>query len=365
VRASLSIAIVAPLVAPLSDAHPYGNQHFVCDLARGLRARGHEVVVYAAAGSQVPGVTVETFAVAPGAQRRFVLLRASGTAEADAMQRAFDGLFARLVRRGHDVVSQHAFDREAFAGCRGMRALHTLHLPPMRSDMVTAVRDCDNMLASVSHICAALWRSAVARPVLALPNGVPDFAPPVATAIDAVAIVAGRISREKGIAAAVRVARAAGLRPLIAGEIYDRDYFRDEVEPLLAGEPIVSTMPRRALAAAMARAAVTLMPIEWDEPFGLVAAEAQCAGCPVLGYRRGALPEVVPDGVGGFLVDPGDEVALVAAVERARSLDRARIRNSARRRFSMSACVRRHETALAQVACGDARCPTAAVPQLA
>ena len=349
-RRPLSVGVVAPLVAPLSDAHPYGNQHFLADLARGLGERGHAVVVYAAAGSRVPGVRVETVDVLPAARRRFVLLRDNAPGESRAMAHAFAALFARLRRNGHDVVSQHAFDREALTGSAGVPVLHTLHLPPMRSDMIEAVRACDGAVASVSNTCAALWREALGRDVVALPNGVPDFEAAPAGVVEDVAIVAGRISAEKGTAIAIRAARAAGLRPLVVGEVYDADYFARDVLPLL-GSDVVDTLARHELARRMARAAVTLMPIAWDEPFGLVAAESRLAGCPVVGYRRGALPEVVEDGVGGWLVDPDDEEALVPAIRRARRLDRAALRAVAARRFSMDACVTRYEAALERIAC--------------
>lgn len=349
-RAPLSVALVAPLVAPLSDAHPYGNQHFICDLARGLRERGHDALIYAAAGSEVPGVPIETVDVDARAQRRFVLLRENARDEADAMRRAFDALFARLVSHRHDVVSQHAFDREAIDGCRGMRVLHTLHLPPMREDVIATVRDCDEALASVSRNCAAAWSAALARPVLALANGVPDFTPPIGEPVDAVALIAGRMSPEKGIATALRAARAAGLRPLVVGEVYDRAYFEHEIVPHLRDAKLTPPMSRASLAGIMARAAVTLVPVEWEEPFGLVAAEAQLAGCPVVGYRRGALPEVVEEGIGGYLVDAGDEAALVDAIRRTRTLDRATIRERARSAFAMSACIDRYEAALCRIA---------------
>ncbi|HJU21425.1 MAG TPA: glycosyltransferase [Casimicrobiaceae bacterium] len=349
-RAPLRVAIVAPLVAPLGDAHPYGNQHFSRDLAQGLSMRGHDVVVYAAAGSDVPGVVTETVDVPVAARRRFVLLRGNRRGESDAMRRAFDALFARLRRESYDVVSQHAFDREAIDGCEDLPALHTLHLPPMRDDVVAIVRNCDGVLASVSNHCARSWSDVLDREVLALPNGVPDFGPPVDCTTEDIALIAGRISREKGIATAIVAARAAGLMPIVAGEIYDHDYFERDVEPLLTDGPLVSPMPRAALGRVMARAAVALMPIEWDEPFGLVAAEAQLAGCPVVGYRRGALPEVVREGIGGFLVDPGDEDALVAAIADVHALDRRAIRDQALRRFSMAACIGRYEAALHEVA---------------
>src|SRR5207253_44081 len=82
----------------------------------------------------------------------------------------------------------------------------------------------------------------------------------------------GRISREKGIATGLRAARRANVAPVVIGEIYDEAYYRGDVLPELRGTTLQPSMPRAAVRALMARAAVTVMPVEWDEPFGLVAA---------------------------------------------------------------------------------------------
>jgi glycosyltransferase involved in cell wall biosynthesis len=91
---------------------------------------------------------------------------------------------------------------------------------------------------------------------------------------------------------------------------------------------------------------VTLMPVDWEEPFGLVAAESQMAGTPVVAYRRGGLAEVIEDGIGGFLVAPGDQTAFVDAVGAARGLDRAAVRGSARARLLIGPCAGEYEEAL-------------------
>jgi glycosyltransferase involved in cell wall biosynthesis len=81
----------------------------------------------------------------------------------------------------------------------------------------------------------------------------------------------------------------------------------------------------------------------------MVAAEAQMAGCPVAAYRRGAMPEVVEEGVSGFLAEPDDIVDLGRAIERCLGLDRARVRASARRRLGLAAALDRYEAAFRQV----------------
>jgi glycosyltransferase involved in cell wall biosynthesis len=179
-------------------------------------------------------------------------------------------------------------------------------------------------------------------------NGVPDFGP-WSSEPSSIALVAGRISPEKGTAAAIRVARRAGLSPLLVGDVYDRSYFERDVEPLLRTGEFVGPVSRRRLSGLMASSAVVLMPIEWTEPFGLVAAEAQMAGCPVVGYRRGALPELVVGGLTGYLVEPGDEDALVRAIAHTQKLDRSAIRARAKRYLGVERMVDEYEAALRSV----------------
>lgn len=102
----------------------------------------------------------------------------------------------------------------------------------------------------------------------------------------------------------------------------------------------------------MSRSAVTVCAPRWDEPFGLVAAEAQMAGCPVAAFARGGLPEVIEDGVSGVLARADDVDALARAVVACLGLDRGRVRESARRRLGLDAAISRYEAALGRVASG-------------
>lgn len=133
------------------------------------------------------------------------------------------------------------------------------------------------------------------------------------------------------------------------------DHHRHEaaaVRPLLRQADYFGAVPRAELSKLMGRAAVLVMPIGWPEPFGLVAAEAQMAGCPVVAYRRGALVDVVEDGVSGVLVEPGDRSALPAAIRRAITLDRRGVRESAGSRLGVNRMIAAYHDALTQVAEG-------------
>ena len=147
-------------------------------------------------------------------------------------------------------------------------------------------------------------------------------------------VVLGRIHPDKGTADAIEIARRAGRRLLICGIVQDERYFREYVEPHVDGDRVVylgSVGPAQR-AQVLGSATALLHPIAFAEPFGLAVVEAMACGTPVIAYPRGSMPEVIDDGVTGFLVK-GVEAA-VAAVPRVAALERAVIRGVAERRFS-------------------------------
>ena len=159
------------------------------------------------------------------------------------------------------------------------------------------------------------------------------------------ALLAGRLSPEKGFEDGIAAARAIGLRPVVVGVPYDRSYQLD-----LNAAVALPPQPRSQLWKLMAATSVTLLPVHWDEPFGMVGAEAQMAGCPVAGYARGGLLEIVEPGVSGFLSEPGDVEGLGEAALEAVKLDRGAVRASAINRLGLDAALDNYEAALAAVA---------------
>jgi glycosyltransferase involved in cell wall biosynthesis len=153
-----------------------------------------------------------------------------------------------------------------------------------------------------------------------------------------------RMSPEKGPILAIEVARRTGRRLVMAGKVdaKDRDFFTREVEPLIDGEQIIFIGEAdAALKRELYRdASCVLMPIQWDEPFGLVMPEAMACGTPVIVFNRGAAPEIVEDGETGFIVDTLDE--MVSAVGRVQTIDPAFCRARAEQRFDAPIMTRRY-----------------------
>ena len=354
----MRVALIAPLVAAIREPQRGGSQAFVADLARGLIDRGHEVHLYAASGSEVAGVTV----VDTGVDHRSLsatLYRASRPTarEPAAAEAAFAGVYAAVREIGYDIVHNHAFDAPAVMLATTLRApvVHTLHLPPdeaIAAALHRAARsDAPPTVAGVSAHQAGAWRRVISVDAILAPY-VPTELIRWSPGPGEGAVFAGRLSPEKGAAEAIDIARAAGVRIDVYGDSYDDDYTRAEIEPRRrsSGVSVHPGVPRDLLWKAIARAAVVVCPARWDEPFGMVAAEAQACGTPVVAYRRGALGEVIVDELTGFLVAPDDDEAAAAAVSRAGGLSRLECRRHAETQLDLGRSLDAHERLYERVA---------------
>jgi glycosyltransferase involved in cell wall biosynthesis len=146
----------------------------------------------------------------------------------------------------------------------------------------------------------------------------------------------GRVSPEKGIDRAVAIARRAGMKLRIAAKVdkADQEYYDNEIKPLIdsGGVEYIGEINDAQKPAFLSGAKALLFPINWPEPFGLVMIESMACGTPVIAYRHGSVPEVMDDGVSGFIVENEDQA--VAAVARACAMDRSRVRAQFEARFT-------------------------------
>jgi glycosyltransferase involved in cell wall biosynthesis len=347
----MNVAIVAPLVSAIREPQRGGSQAFVAELARGLLERGHVVHLYAASGSEVRGVEVLDTGVDHRDLAATLYRPARGRAGgAPVAETAFARVYAMVRERRYDVVHNHAFDAPAIRLASALSApvVHTVHLPP-DVEVADALREAARSEPSPTVACVSVNHARAWSQVVGVDATLPPYIPTgqihFSPGAGAGAVFAGRLSPEKGAAEAIAIAAMTGVHIDVFGDSYDADYAGKLIDAHRADPGVVMHpgVSQTTLWDAMARAAVVLCPAQWEEPFGMVAAEAQACGTPVVGFRRGALEEVIVDGITGFLVAPDDLDAAARAVSRAPALSRWACREHAVNRLDIARSLDAHE----------------------
>jgi glycosyltransferase involved in cell wall biosynthesis len=323
----MQIAQIAPLMEAVPPKLYGGSERIVAYLTDELVIMGHEVTLFAS------GDSVTTATLEPGCARA---LRLDPTVR-DSVAPLL-AMLERVAQRAHDfdVVHLHC-DYLGYPVLRrtGAPFLATLHgrldLPELRllyrvfSDVpVVSISNSQRGPLPEADFVATVYHGLPER--LLLPG----------SGSGGYLAFLGRISPEKAPDLAIRIARRAGMRLKIAAKIdaVDREYFKAEIEPLLAQPHVefIGEIGEHEKAEFLGNAAGLLFPIAWQEPFGLVMIEAMACGTPVIALRNGSVPEVVDDGITGFIVD--DEAMAARAAGRIHLLDRTLIRTIFEQRFT-------------------------------
>jgi len=333
----MRIAVTADPMLPVPP-HQYGGiERIISMLVEELVDRGHDVTLFAHRESDVPC--------------RLVPYKGGGTQSILDEARNILSV-SRLVLDRPDIV--HSFGRLAY-----LAALLPLNIPKVMSYQREPTPSRIRYAATVSrkgsliftgcssHITARIPPAAAAYTI---PNGVPmdtyDFQESVED--DAPLFFLGRIDRVKGVHTAIEIARRTNQRLIIAGNVPDsqkeESYFETVIKPKLDGEQIryIGPLCDEEKNYYLGQSAALLMPIEWEEPFGIVMTEAMACGTPVIGRRLGSVPEVVEHGETGFLFDTVDEAA--EAVGRIGTIDRRKCRKRCNQFFSSQRVVDAYES---------------------
>lgn len=323
----LRVAILGSSNFPISEPFAGGMEAHISQLAQSLSARGHEVSLFAAPGSseghQHSQLSVRTLELSP-------ISRADATTPAWMVHEHHAYLSVMLelagsLRDSFDVVHNHSLHYLPIAMSRTLATpmLTTLHTPPfawLESAVDISATDADTLVAVSAH-AAHQW-APVVDDIGVVFNGIDLRRWPAGPGGDS-AVWTGRIVPEKAPHLAIAAARAAGFDLDLAGPISNRAYFEDFIEPMLDDHVrYVGHLRQGELAALVGAAAVALVTPVWEEPYGLVVAEALAAGTPVAAFRRGGIPEIVDETCG--VLAPADDVpALAAAAIAASRLSRA------------------------------------------
>ena len=323
----MRIAQVAPLEESVPPKLYGGTERVVCWLIDELIELGHEVCLFASADS---GTRAKLVPCWPRAMRLNQARSNPAAAYAVLLQTV------AAAAPDFDVIHCH---------------LDWLHLPLLQRlgvPFVTTLHgrlDHPDLSAVVRSFPQAPFVSISDHQRTALPNGawlgtVHHGLPGRMFRLDAepedYLAFLGRICPEKGPDVAIRLAQRTGRRLKIAAKTPRREarYFQTRVAPLIDGQQIelVGEIGDAGKPQFLGKAAALLFPIDWPEPFGLVMIEAMACGTPVIAFRRGSVPEIVEDGVSGFIVE--SEAEAVAAIGRLHELDRREVRWAFERRFT-------------------------------
>lgn len=328
----MRIAQIAPLYETVPPKLYGGTERVVANLCDALTDLGHEVVLFAAANARTKAQLV--------AAREQALrldpnpLRSETAAHLNLLHEV------RSAAAEFDVLHFHT-DLLHFALFEDLseRTVTTLHgrldIPDLRS---TFARWPEFGLVSISEaqrrpVPAANWLATVKHGLS------PDLYHPPASPSGAYLAFLGRMSPEKRVDIAIRLAVQAQIPLKIAAKVDSNDaaYFAAVVKPLL-NHPLIEFVGEIGdadKADFLGNARALLFPIQWPEPFGLVMIEAMACGTPVLAWNCGSVPEIIEEGVSGFILE--SESQALRAIERAAGLDRKLIRNVFEQRFTSRA----------------------------
>ncbi|GIH15824.1 glycosyltransferase family 4 protein [Rugosimonospora africana] len=328
----MRIGLISTPWTPLPPPAYGGLEAVVDHLARGFAAAGHEVLVAATEDSTCP---VPLVPGCPPADPGGTWLTEAELAQVVRAYRAMDGM---------DVIHDHTLAGPlCLLRPPGVPVVTTNH-GPYRAPLLDIYRAMDRHAAivAISHHQASTAEGV--RIARVIHHGIDVEAIPVGDGTGGYFCFLGRMSPRKGVREAALVAREAGVPLRIAAKIQDgteREYFDDAVAPLLGGDvEYVGELAATEKYALLGGATALLNPVQWPEPFGLVMIEALATGTPVVATASGAAPELIDDGVTGYL--RGDIAGLAACLPRTRDLDRRRCREEARRRFAADRMVAEH-----------------------
>lgn len=339
----MRIAQIAPLYESVPPKLYGGTERVVAHLSDALVRRGHEVVLFASGDSRTDAHLVACRETALRLDAKLSWdIPAHLSMLADVRKRAssFDILHFHLdcfhLPLFTDMVDRTLTTVHGRQDITDLRRLHR-HYPGY-----PLVSISDSQRRPLPHL----------RWTRTIHHGYPISQYAFSTAAEGEYLAfLGRIAPEKGVDRAIAIAQRAGLPLRIAAKIdvADKDYFEAHIAPLL-GAPGIEFMGEIGEAEKsefLGGALALLFPISWPEPFGLVMIEAMACGTPVIAFNCGSVPEVIQDGITGFIVETVEEAAVAVAM--VKMIDRARVRASFEDCFSIDVMAQNYESAYRSV----------------
>ena len=342
----MKIAQIASIRFPIPPRSHGGTEIAIDLLTRGLVERGHEVTLFASGDSRTP----------PGGRLHAVVPRAASedsdsTSYLEHEHEVRNAAEAYLAAGEFDVLHSHWPTPAAYFSDRtaSPSVMTYAYIEKPLHDYYRA------RYPRLQGVCISEAQNRLLGGRLpVIPYGVDVARIPFGAVPEHFLLTVGRLVPHKGADRAIAIARRAGIPLIIVGDVTpylsgSDAFYEERVRPHVDGRGVIHhpTLPNSEVLALMSRAKAFLFPISWEEPFGLVVAEALAAGAPVIATPRGSLPELVAHGLTGFLGETDDDLAgFVRDVGR---IDRAACRRRAEERYSVGRMVADYEALYARL----------------
>ncbi len=356
----MKILILGPLKRKIAPEVTAARPRLIFDLATGLIKKGHQVTILGTGNSQVKGTKIisvipSSIIEMPASENPFVSRVAFLTKQAKILEKIGDKF---------DVIHNHA--RPEFFNLFAAERIKTPMLTTMHGVMEKENDEVFSLFKKLNLVCISKAAARLAKKTKVhkvIYNGIDTNFYRLQPKKQNYLLWLGRLSKAKdakgnfmdpkGICWAIKLARTTGSKLLLAGNVEDIKFFNKDVKPYLNSKikwigPVApeQLLTKKHVAKLMAQAKVFLMTINWQEPFGLVMAEAMSCGTPVIGFKRGSVPEVIKQNKTGFVVEPRDGVdglkKALAKIDQIKPID---CRKHVEKNFSLETMVSNYEQA--------------------
>lgn len=359
----IAMMVRSYLASPVPNDIAYSPTGVAVAIAEGLAAREHEVTFFGPEGTQLKGVEVETDNVRPliSTEQQFQELIATTDLFQDYVPSLYDQymvkeMFMRAAKGEFDALVFHHPESamgyaELYPDVPVMYVLHD-YIDDTRRHVIEMHESRNQHFISISN---SQRRNAPDLPYAStIYNGIDTNLFAFSEEAEDYLMFAGRITPDKGVKEAVQVAIKSKQRLIITGQLSPPNYwyFDEHIKPFLNDKILyLGMIDKKQLTKYYQKAAALLVPIHWEEPFGLTMAEAMACGTPVIAFRRGSVPEVINDGKTGFIVD--NTADMIEAIDKISKINRYDCRRHVEERFTVDIMVDNYERELHRLIYGS------------
>lgn len=353
-KLKIATMVTGHFTTPPPEGIIYAPMNIAVEVSEGLVKKGHQVDFYGPEGTRVKVTKIISAGLkALNQPEGEAIIKEPDVGDA-AINKIFNlwdqyliaKMFVEAERGNYDLLHIHPPDRALPLALShpNIPVFYTLHDPiySWRAEVFSMFASPSQHYISISD--AQRKPAPNLNYAATIHNGIDLNVFPFSKSHDNYLFFTGRLQPEKGVAEAIQVAKITGEKLLIAGPPVTGEYWDKKIAPYL-GDKIqyIGFVPREKLFKYYQKAKAILVPIQWEEPFGLVLTESMACGTPVIAFDRGSVPEIVKDGKTGFIIKNNNLKKMADAVKKIDKINRADCRKHVEQNFSIQRMIDRYE----------------------